>query len=212
MVRAILDGRKSQTRRIVKFTSALGEPEEWCHKHERAQFSENVGDYRRFCPYGQPGNRLWVRETWNACDEVEGAGWYPYREIPKARPHSACVSYSADGLHDGPWRPSIHMPRWASRITLEITGVRVERLQDISEEDAETEGSHRKIWITSPFSAGAMNATSERGTFRDGYKDIWESINGLGSWAQNPFVWVIEFRRIAQNCETQALISQAMTK
>src|SRR5690606_22458504 len=97
------------------------------------------------CPYGHPGDRLWVRETWNArpVSEVDSGmyeAWAPYKAIPKQQPSNAWVYFEADGDEEGPWRPSIHMPRWASRITLEITGVRVERLQDISEADARREG------------------------------------------------------------------------
>lgn len=168
MVRAILSGSKTQTRRIVKGA---------------AQEAMNL--WRKQCKFGQPGNRLWVRETWNAWSvyEVDSgvfeAGW-PYMKIPKQKPSNACVLYAADAADDGGrWRPSIHMPRWASRISLEITGIWVERLQDIGDVDAHAEGC-------------ATPATAARSQFRN----LWESINGPGSWAANPWVWVIEFRRI----------------
>jgi len=155
MVRAILEGRKTQTRRIVK-------PQPL---RDRGVMAFNDGEHPQMrCPYGKPGDRLWVRETW--CPDVEP---YTFR-------------YKADG--DEPlerWRPSIHIPRWASRITLEVVSVRVERLQNISEDDALAEG------IT----------LVERGTSPvDQFNKLWESINGPGSWEANPWVWVVEFKRI----------------
>jgi hypothetical protein len=175
MVQAILDGRKTQTRRIVK-----PQPDEcWWPIQNRtagcsdAVFQSEAGLGRREvhrirCPYGSPGDRLWVRETWRP-SQVEGKAWY--------------AATCGDGLH-GRWRPSIHMPRWASRLTLEITGVRVERVQEISEADAYAEG-------IAPW-------TSPEQTFSPvvRYHELWDSINGPGSWASNPWVWVLSFKRI----------------
>ena len=176
MVRALLDGSKTQTRRAVKLTESgrVKEP----------------GGYRRWypadkqavlaCPYGIPGGHLWVREAhWWFKDEHDPVtGYYP----PKLT--SDDVEYRADG-DDGRtvWRPSIHMPRWASRITLEITGVRVERLHDISWGDAMAEGC--------PFPNMAQGDDP-----RKWYADLWNSISGPGSWDANPFVWVVEFKRV----------------
>jgi hypothetical protein len=137
MVRAILDGRKTQTRRVIKEKLMRGE-----------------GAHVNNCQYGKPGDRLWVRETFCYHDYL------------------ARYLYKADGVTGVKWKPSIFMPRIASRIMLEITGIRVERLQDISEEDAIAEG-----WPKSS----------------DWYRSLWESINGQGSWVLNPWVWVIEF-------------------
>ncbi len=162
MVRAILEGRKTQTRRIVKsrYKDRFG----WGTAQPLILGDEECFNSRYKCPYGKPGDRLWVRETW--CPDVEP---YTFR-------------YKADG--DEPlerWRPSIHIPRWASRITLEVVSVRVERLQNISEDDALAEG------IT----------LVERGTSPvDQFNKLWESINGPGSWEANPWVWVVEFKRI----------------
>ena len=202
MVRAILDGRKTQTRRVVKpqpeyikYSVApqelRGEPKKhpapyldaycsepktpsnprgmsssWCWWDEY----DRCGDGFR-CPFGQPGDRLWVREN-SAMDCGDGR-----------------ILYQADGDDitaslDGRWIPSIHMRRENSRITLEITGVRVERLQDISRGDSMAEGC--------PFPNMANGPDPRRW-----YAELWESINGPGSWGRNPWVWVVEFRRVA---------------
>ena len=174
MVRAILSGSKSQTRRIVKARDL-----EWMDVHQGLREPDNA----ERCPHGQPGDRLWVRETWHDASSSL---------------HS-CALYRADGidLHWDKWTPSIHMPRWASRITLEITSVRVERLQEISIEDAKAEGA----WgpddsivqkVTDYFGTDIFSANP-----RKAFQMLWESINGPDSWAANPWVWVIEFRRLA---------------
>ena len=184
MVRAILDGRKTQTRRVVK-----PQPNVVHAIYNDASIATNLlfrkCDQRIHCPYGQPGNRLWVRETW-ARDDEDGAVMF----------RADCgLGGDADdwqrGINDGApryrWRPSIHLPRWASRILLEVIAVRVERLQDISEADALTEG------VT--FSVPVKPSRAER-MARDAYAELWESINGTGSWDANPWVWVIEFKRV----------------
>lgn len=168
MVRAILYGQKTQTRPVIadkildRFESV--DPDD---------YGEGMPSYETedgqlillsdLCPYGQVGDRLWVRETFT-WDDISGK-----------------FLYKADNHYDLPyqskWKPSIHMPRKASRITLEITDIRIERLQDISEEDAIAEG---------------MNPELPRAKFRS----LWESINGKGSWNLNPWVWVIEFKQI----------------
>lgn len=185
MVRAILDGRKTQTRRPVK--GASGQP--------------YTGDVTNFgtCKFGQPGDRLWVREAWGITnmtrlndgarhDQVTyRAGKLVHRseDIPTPIDFSNWpTSWADDFIPDNKkWRPSIHMPRWASRITLEITGVRVERLQDISERDAWAEGCEGFDDDVS----GGKSGYSE-------FAELWESINGPGSWDANPWVWVVEFK------------------
>ena len=175
MVRAILEGRKTQTRRIVKVRGGLEyigpkgcehEPDSWGYPHPCDDGYLTLADGIK-CPYGKPGDRLWVRETWAPA------------EWPPTGPPAV---YRADeGMFASQWKPSIHMPRAVSRITLEVVSVRVERLQDISEEDALAEG------IT----------LVERGTSPvDQFNKLWESINGPGSWEANPWVWVVEFKRI----------------
>lgn len=160
MVRAILEGRKTQTRRVVKDDTMLA----WLNCDNVVKpINDHVAHLG--CPYGQPGDRLWVRETF--CPDYDPP-------IYKADEDQAKIA----------WKPSIHMPRWASRITLEITAVRVERLQDISDADALAEGCE-------PFRENDMNAI-------DAYADLWADINGPENWEANPWVWVIEFKKVGE--------------
>ncbi|MGA4275635.1 hypothetical protein ACI2VH_02630 [Ralstonia nicotianae] len=195
MVSAILDGRKTQTRRIISPQPTVDERGLLWWKWSKYSGSANIerlgqpsDDWLARCPYGQPGDRLWVREAF--MHEPADYCWEASVSIP-VRP--ATTIYRADSDPRGEakgcgWKPSIHMPRALSRITLEITGVRVERLQEINEEDARAEG------VGPLRSDGRMrNGTPAI----DGYADLWESINGAGSWAVNPWVWVVEFRRVA---------------
>lgn len=199
MVRAIIDGTKTQTRRAVRGAPSrvfwnpivMNGHGGWCDEH---------GLPVR-CPYGHTGDRLWVRETWQAFfdDEVpedRPRGPRHTMGIPARPDRKSFVFYKADGpgpVHpDGyaaQWCPSIHMPRKYSRITLEITDVRVERLQDISEADAAAEGARPTLAPLDSVRLGAV------GTAKEGFRQIWESINGAGSWDKNPWVWVVEFRR-----------------
>lgn len=179
MVRAILDGSKTQTRRIVKSAGLYAIDAEY---HGAETSKRELRNLATRCPHGQPGDRLWVRETWAS----------PLRsckpsEIPVGDPILYRADYPSDGKSGAKMWPSIYMPRWASRITLEIVNVRVERLQDMSEEAAESEGidfirSHPDL--------------DETLTASQLFKALWESINGDGSWDKNPWVWVIEFKRI----------------
>lgn len=183
MVRAILDGQKTQTRRVAKEFDGLNVDK------VLARFPNQRG-----CPYGEPGDRLWVRETWYCDDYRVQRGPYLQPEdldVEDAREHGTLV-YAADGLapyeaEQPVWRPSIHMPRWASRITLEITGVRVERLNDCSEADAEAEGIAFLREVPD---------VDETLTARQLYECLWDSINGAGAWEANPWVWVVEFKRV----------------
>ena len=190
MVRALLAGTKTQTRRIVKARDL-----EWMDVHQGLREPDNA----ERCPCGQPGDCIWVRESWSPDPpDVDGWGytaWAGCREgqiagVPERFRHPRFCNYAADWLH-GPirWTPSIHMPRWASRITLEVTGVRVERLQDISEADAQAEGWTRRPEVST-------DPQVHKEAARDWFMDLWESINGPGSWDENPWVWVIEFRRL----------------
>lgn len=201
MVRAILEGRKTQTRRIVtdKHFKRLGleRDGEYVYTTEGPQWDGTFeGGEILWCPYGKPGDRLWVRETW--CQAATDDGYFKYNA--EGNLDSTCCHYRADGyevMHiDGgetesgqprsPWSPSIHMPRWASRITLEITGVRVERLQDISPTEACKEGVFEDGSYCSEPPLPYPVAT---------FKKLWNSINGPDSWSANPWVWVIEFKR-----------------
>lgn len=231
MVRALLAGRKTQTRRGVKRGQVLRIlPGSDLSREERKRINAEPFDWDRnnpahpsmeelltCCPYGVPGDRLWVRETWYF--DID-----PYGPIPKEKPADRLMDnlyYRADGecceqipecqcYDTGPtqWRPSIHMPRWASRLTLEVVSVRVERVQDISEADAIAEGVERANGTTGrddPAGAHWKNySSSRRGgvdwpvfhNARTSFLSLWDSINGAGSWAANPWVWVIEFRRV----------------
>lgn len=169
MVRAIINGRKTQTRRVVKF--------DWCRSADELLHQASF-DPAYKCPYGKVGDRLWVRETWDF--QALRDGVFNIQDFIR---WGGKVAYKADGGRVvEKWIPSIHMPRWASRITLEITSVRVERLQDISNDDCWAEGM-----------SDATNP--ELKPNRRWFSELWESINGPGSWHSNPFVWVIEFRK-----------------
>jgi hypothetical protein len=194
MVRSILAGTKNQTRRVVKPWQGA-EPSNKPVPADIA-YLPDFTCYRSTCPYGKPGDRLWVREShWWFEDESDPAtGYYP----PKLTVED--VDYRADG-DDGRkvWRPSIHMHRWASRITLEITDVRVERLQGISDADAEAEGVeryHDGIGFKRGSLHGDQNFVDRTAFPKLAYQSIWELINGFESWAANPWVWCVEFKRI----------------
>ena len=161
MVRALLDGRKTQTRRVVK----TGSPDDW-----------------NACPYGVIGDLLWVRETWGE----SGYNRIEYRAAPADGSDFRCVSR---------WRPSIHMPRFASRITLRITDVRVQRVQEISEEDARAEGIVDGGCLTcgEPEPCGCADPRPDA---RDAFAYIWHQIHGETggrAWHANPWVWVLRF-------------------
>lgn len=178
MVRALLEGRKTQTRRIVKRTDsgrvkAIGSARNWHLDDPLAVLA---------CPYGQPGDRLWVRETFRLFDSHEECSCYDACRCAGA--HGKPI-YRADHSDDSKWTPSIFMRREYSRITLEIGSVRVERLQDISEEDAKAEGISEEWLKTAKGREGLVPV----------FKELWESINGPGSWDANPRVWVVEFKR-----------------
>jgi hypothetical protein len=196
MVQAILENRKTITRRIIKkqpdTRHGRFDFENGCLK-ESSMVSGCWDVWRKqYCPYGQVGDHLWVRENFIldvAFDDLSPAMVHETKEI----------LYTADNVPFDYWhgknRPSIFMPRWASRILLEITGVKVERLNDISEEDAKAEGAQPSVysWPDGTSSASAMDCN---GLHRNGFRNLWESINGNGSWWLNPYVWAIEFRRI----------------
>ena len=213
MVRAILEGRKTMTRRPVKhrhLTNA-NELDEYfgggtCEDCDVCFYAAPKGSTRLCvkCPYGKPGDRLWVKETW--CRRWDGLDGFAYNDDGNLDP--SCVLFRADGYEveaideDGlrrwnkddtaasPWTPALFMPRWASRITLEIVSVRVERVQDISDADCEAEGvrCNRTIggWDCDGFAFA-----------KDAFKNLWDTIyakNTEYKWDANPWVWVIEFK------------------
>ncbi|WP_341352529.1 hypothetical protein [Azotobacter chroococcum] len=189
LVRALLEGRKTVTRRAVSIQPSsradigsygVGQP-----------FIRNPNSAKKNleCPYGQPGDRLWVREAWAKTRVYQAGGeeWFVYREGDNRTDYG------------GPWKPSIHMPRVASRILLEVTDVRVERLHAVSEAQAMAEG----ITQFKPADKDGMRhfgLADGQGegepTAAHAFKALWESINGPDSWASNPWVWCVEFRRV----------------
>lgn len=203
MVRSILDGSKTQTRRalnarslaLLEAAAKVGE----CYAlgSMEAIHENDMACYVQFCPYGQPGDRLWVRETHNR--------------------HGGMLTYRADGdwiadyHRDQPdqpriqWKPSLFMRREDSRILLEITEVRVELLQDISEDDAYAEGVETDVFDQT---VGCRDYSKPDGFFiewpgctpdraaRESYRTLWDQINGDGSWAANPWVWAVSFKRV----------------
>ena len=186
MVRAILSNTKTQMRRIFKPDRMTWDANGRYTTHAMRGGELSItgsgpfkpSSWLHYCPYGQPGgDRLYVRETW--------AAPHAYDHLPpRLIPQDARIHYAATEDRGGLlWRPSIHMPRAVSRITLEITGVRVERLQDISRGDAMAEGC--------PFPNMAQGPDP-----RDWYAELWGAINGPDSWAENPWAWVVEFKAI----------------
>ena len=200
MVRAILDGRKTQTRRIVnpqpELTTGSGFSWKGCLYGSGSNDRETNRNFAHIkCHFGKPGDRIWVRETYQGplfdyehmesyledSSKFEKPDFCIYRADGKPAPEF----YDADdNLHCG-WSPSIHMPRWASRITLEITGVRVERLASISQDDAGKEGY--------PASPGPYGGSLDKWLW---FRQLWDSIYPDQSFKHNPWVWVIEFKRI----------------
>lgn len=225
MVRAILEGRKTMTRRVFKLNpldsipsailpdgSGKGFIAWWGPEDRPGQFKDMTAKYYPGedgikCPYGQPGDRLWVRETWAAGYEFDHLA-------PRDIPETSRIEYGAgpkffDYHNKGRNRPSIHMPRWASRINLEITGVKVERLQDISEGDAKAEGVKCNC-IANPCDGSCggdtwehyLNDLEDFPAFSavESFESLWGLINGERpgcNWDHNPYVWVVEFRRQA---------------
>ena len=190
-VRAILDDRKTQLRRVVKpqpdhFHRDIVGKEKPYATEDWNRIIPQLGDDEIPCPYGSPGDRMWVREAWQDYCPIWNGHWCGHgTQEGIERDHTPV--YRADNGWISPkrWRPSIHMPRWASRITLEVVSVRVERVQEIGEEDATAEG----VAFTKYANASA----------RFHFREIWDSINaarGFG-WDANPWVWVVEFRRVA---------------
>ncbi|WP_320734051.1 hypothetical protein [Enterobacter kobei] len=192
MVRAILDGRKAQTRRPVKFPHI--DKDAICELSGNELAGElSAGNYRN-SRHGKPGDRLWVRETW-----AEAGAGAPDLKLYRANYPDHVPSHyeNVPPEKDVRWKPSIHMPRWASRITLEITNVGVQRLQSISQNDAAREGLI-KLPATGRYclNHGDQYFGGASHDAREVYSWLWESIYGEGSWQANPWVWVIEFKRI----------------
>jgi hypothetical protein len=195
MIRALLDGSKTQTRRIIRFDDPMPTGTPTLMDNEDLIYWAWGPDHY-ICPYGVPGDRLWVRETFRD-------------ENPEGSKNPSLVEFAAECRSDCMgWRPSIFMPRWACRLHLEITEVRVERLQDISESGAMAEGVEKtpdaENLAVDPFRnkpswRGYLNGgRAYRDSARDSYASLWDSLNakrGFG-WDTNPWVWVMSFRRV----------------
>lgn len=158
------------------------------------------GEWGCVSTFGRPGDRLWVREAWCVGKPAlpSGCGIVPYYGPSKAIDRSVCTKVVHRGAWTGDdqpkWRSGMFMPRWACRTVLEITDVRVERLQDINLEDCQSEGVRCESYTGAPYCTWCSG--HEAPCHRDAYKTLWESINGVGSWAQNPWVWVIAFKKL----------------
>lgn len=189
MVQAILEGRKTMTRRIVRTPKNKGEYKgigivesngilfAIFQDPEKSWVSEGL----KF-PYGMIGDKLWVRETFFDCSK--------FKDYPLFNQQLTNYIFKADNTSIGEhkWKPSLFMPKAAARIWLEITGIRVERLHEITEEDAKSEGAEFQLWQT-------LNNTDTT-SYKNGFTSLWLHINGDESWNANPWVWVIEFKRI----------------
>lgn len=242
MVREVLAGRKTQTRRVVRWKSpepglnlgfsglsaapyCTGHPEPehgWCLYSRRGDGCWETRSKATHCPYGNTGDRLWVRETWADCNSENGPviayraggerflmdepdmllpdGSMDYSKTPKCL-FSMWDTDLRQGADDCHWRPSIFLPRWASLCTLDVCEVRVQRVQSISEEDAVAEG----CTFDGQYYAGGLHPVKGTRkvfpTARDAFRDLWDSINGKRpgcSWADNPWVWAITFRRVTE--------------
>lgn len=222
MVRALLDGRKSQTRRVigsvygrqveylkdegpVEFSRHFNDPMAWGFRNLDDGADAPLGVWADLCPYGVKGDLLWVRESWayvGTCDP----GYLTYKAT---YPH--CLPTDVQNVPEDikkagyRWTPSIHMPRKHSRLTLEIISARAERLNEISETDAIAEGCRPFFDKDSPETLYGPNGDGiEMAPLKgpvDAYMQLWESINGTGSWENNPWVWAIEFKIHRQNVE-----------
>lgn len=211
MVQALLEGRKTMTRRVIK-----PQPEDGLHNDTLMPRSidselkgwngvvDATGESRGWrCPYGETGDVLWVRESWNTLGEFTRKPEYDVMDIDD-------FVYKAGDIRIDKWKPSIHMPKTAARIWLEVVGVRVERLHEITPGDAADEGVNRwnEDFVSEP---GAVQADYENYLWRDdpsyedfhfpsypnpieSFKSLWKKINGVESWDSNPWVWVVEFK------------------
>lgn len=216
MVEAILDGRKFQTRRVIKpqpwHRRNERPPNQWCWarkgriddihefmKVDHAVWWDKVKSPQsmlHFCPYGQPGDLLWVRETFKITSHNTSVATVEYKDGDTWFRRFGEQKIGRFGV----WRPSIHMPRWASRITLEVTGVRVERVRDISYHDAIAEGCPTDNYHdVHPVSGKQRGDIMGRGRIGPTawFANLWDSINAKRgySWASNPWTWVVEFER-----------------
>ena len=203
-VRAILSGAKTQTRRAIKpqpleasFLDAPGRYQPTFDAGGQLRVATPNGLHLLTCPFGQPGDRLWVRETHaifptHGQHRADGERWGQLGGLPTTvSPDGKQIAYYREGFDrcdPGPWRPSIHMPRWACRLVLEITDVRVERLQAISEADAIAEG------LTQTETGGWLPGPCDHPEWA--FHQLWNQVYGESAWDSNPWVWVIHLKRV----------------
>jgi hypothetical protein len=206
MVRATVSGSKTQTRRVVTPQPIYGDVmntfSSWMFKKRNGPgnwlFPNATENVIAECPFGVPGDRLWIRETFLYAGPGSGSDLPSYREeraSPENHIAANCWFRATQPDDTLAWTPSIHMPRWASRITLEVTGVRVERLQNISEEDALAEGVEQDAQGFHIDGGRHFHAASAR----ESYSSLWDSLAppAGSTWADNPWVWVVEFKRVS---------------
>lgn len=202
MARATLEGRKTETRRVIDLDVAANLEDGLASELQTVpdQFGEQV-PVIPFCPHGQVGDRLWVREGWKECGNCGHANY-------RATVNKPCNCSACDAFLEGPWKPSIFMPKFAARIWLEIVGVRVERVQEITEEEALAEGvrlpvtkdGHWAMRITGKYPP--CNYRTFGNPALAEYASLWDTLNekrGFG-WDKNPWVWVEKFRRVTACC------------
>ncbi|AXO73639.1 MULTISPECIES: hypothetical protein [Klebsiella pneumoniae complex] len=203
MVRALLSGRKTQTRRIIKpqpeATLSGSLSGKWLSRPLNGLLLPKIEDIAIHCPFGSVGDRIWVREAFRVHSRATDVATLVYKasernswtEQTRRVPVAVCNKPATPEK----WTPSLHMPRWASRILLEITNVRVERLNAISEEDARAEGiiDGGCLNCGEPEPCGCANPEPDA---TDAFAYLWQSVYGQESWNANPWVWVISFERI----------------
>ncbi len=210
LIKPIQQDRKIETRRLNGLEEINEYPERWAFVGFAAEkdllgrliavFSDDVNmqNTKAHCPYGQPGDTLWVRENWYVGNGYDGI---KPRNIPKGRHIKR--GYMADGEKPewaGRTWPSIFMPRWLSRMNLEVLEIDVQRLHDITEEAARKEGAE-KVWHDANGTywipdAQSIKLVGEHGNYRTGFESIWITLNGQQNWDTNPWVWVIKFKRL----------------
>ena len=185
----VFDGTKTQTRRIIKpqplHISWFDHQNSWCARvRDDTGSAEHPAYVMVPCPYGVVGDRLWIREAWRLLD---------YQE---RKPGPAYRGEKIQRLAVEKWKPSIHMPRWARRTVVEITEIRVEQLHAMSMDDVRAEGV-KAVWpeLDEPYSSGGKFVNEDE-LLRVGWIRLWESINGKDSWALNPWVWCLTFRKV----------------
>lgn len=236
MVRAILDGRKTQTRRIMKvqpsedftpmnmaletdykarwYTPGVVDKDGYLQPVSKEVFGVSNENEGYSCPFGAVGDRIWVREAFRVHSRATDVATLVYKASERnswtEQTHRVPVAVCNKPATPEKWTPSLHMPRWASRILLEITDVRVEQLNAISEEDAQSEGVHTEVWdqtvvarnyaVRDEFfqfwSDDMPHYVEMNQLYRSSFRSLWESIYGEESWKANSWVWVISFKRV----------------